>query len=683
MYARLLTIALIFVCASTLGFSQLQVTPNNNPSQLAQALAGAGVQVSGAVMNCPGNTSPASNPTGTFNGTASNIGITSGVLLTTGDVAQAVGPNSSGSITTSNFANVFNDPDLLLIQPNAINDVCILEFDVVPMCSTLVFTFAFGSDEYPEFVNSQYNDAFGIFVTGPNPTGPAYNGFNMALIPASPVSINTVNNGIVCPTTGPCMNCAFYVDNCNLGPPSTIEYDGFTLPVTVTIDVSPCANYHLKLAIADAGDHAFDSGVFFEAASLSTCSTIPITVNALSTPAACGSNNGTATATASGGSSPYTYVWSPVGQTAQTATGLIQGTYSVTVYDSNGCSSVTDTITVLASSPPTIALSGITHVACFGGNNGSATVNLTSGTPPYTYAWGTSPVQNTQTATGLSAGTYTAIAMDATGCTATATVTITQPPLLTNTVSPLNNVSCFGGSNGSAGATASGGTPGYSYMWANGQSTSSATGLSVGTYTVVVSDVNGCTATNTVSISQPPILTNAFSNVLNVDCFGNNIGGATATGSGGTPQYTYAWNTIPVQTSQTATGLFAGVYSVTVTDSAGCTRVDTVQIASPTTLTLFSPTVINVDCFGNSTGIATVNATGGSPGYTYSWNPTSQTTATATGLPAGVYTVSVNDNNGCIVKTIVQVTEPPLLTSTIGQVNILCFGGNTGTATVA
>ena len=254
--------AFLFFAANS--FAQLQVTANNNPTTLAQTLAGSGVTISNAVMNCP---SAANDATGTFVGTASNIGIAQGVLLTSGSVNNAVGPNIQSSITTVNNVT-FNDPDLMAIDPNAIYDVCIVEFDAKPSCDTLGFTFAFGSDEYPEFVGSSYNDAFGIFVTGSNPIGPPYNGFNMTMIPntTSPVSINNVNNGTVCPTTGPCMNCNYYIDNCG---GATIEYDGFTSVITKTLQTVPYQPYQFKFAIADAGDHAFDSGVFFGLGSFS------------------------------------------------------------------------------------------------------------------------------------------------------------------------------------------------------------------------------------------------------------------------------------------------------------------------------------------------------------------------------------------------------------------------------
>src|SRR3972149_9771348 len=248
-----------FLIASD-SFSQLQVTANNNPNQLAQTLAGNGVTISGATMNCP---SLANDASGTFVGTSSNIGITGGVLLTSGSVLNAVGPNNIGSQGTDNLVN-FSDPNLVAIEPLATFDACILEFNAVPTCSTLAFTFAFGSEEYMEFVNSGYNDAYGIFVTGANPSGPAYTGYNMALIPSPPAPPNT----------------AVTIDNVNLGsypqyyfdnetpPGQTVQYDGFTVPITVNLNVVPCGSYHFKLAIADAGDGIYDSGVFFAMQSL-------------------------------------------------------------------------------------------------------------------------------------------------------------------------------------------------------------------------------------------------------------------------------------------------------------------------------------------------------------------------------------------------------------------------------
>lgn len=247
--------------------AQLQVTAMSNADSLASMLAGPTVVVSNAILNCPSNATPAFSPSGTFDGSASNIGINSGVLLTTGHIGNAVGPNAMSSITANNNNN-YSDPDLVQIEPLAIHDACILEFTAKPSCDSIYVKFVFGSDEYPEFVGAGFNDAFGIFVTGPNPLGPSYSGYNMTHIPntTSPVSINAVNNGTVCPTTGPCVNCAFYFDNCS---GTTVEYDGFTTVIQKNLRVAPFQPYQFKFAIADAGDGIFDSGVFFGLGSFS------------------------------------------------------------------------------------------------------------------------------------------------------------------------------------------------------------------------------------------------------------------------------------------------------------------------------------------------------------------------------------------------------------------------------
>lgn len=173
--------------------------------------------------------------------------------------------------------------------------------------------------------------------------------------------------------------------------------------------------------------------------------------------------------------------------------------------------------------------------------------------------------------------------------------------------------------------------------------------------------------------SDSPLTTSAPV-ITNVDCFGNNTGSASVNVTNGIPAYTYLWSTIPVQTTQAITGLFAGTYVLTVKDSAGCSHVDTVAIASPTGLTALPPAATNLNCFGTSIGSATVAATGGTPAYTYTWNPTSQTNATASGLAAGIYTITVTDNNGCIVNTLAQVTQPSAVTTTISADTSICFG---------
>jgi len=588
-FAAFVTALLINVSES---FSQLQVTANSNAGALASILGGQGVAISGATMNCPVNAS------GTFNGAASNLGIAAGVLLTSGDVVNALGPNTVEAQGTSNNVN-FSDPSLTAIEPQATYDPCILEFDAVPSCSTLVFTFSFASEEYPEYVNNgPFNDIFGIFVTGPNPSGPAYAGYNMALIPSTttPVAINTVNNGYsaACPGPGPGTNGNYFVENCQ---GATIQYDGFTRPITVTLNVSPCSTYHFKLAIADAGDHSYDSGVFFSMKSLA-CNPLPILVATTSTPSNCTANNGTASATPTGGTAPYTYSWSttPV-QVTQTATGLTPGTYTVSVFDVTGCFFNTGTVTVGATGGfPTTETH--TDVTCFGINNGSATVTPTGGTAPYSFSWSTTPVQTGATISNIPAGTYTCTVIDATGCIQTQTVTIVQPPAFTATVTNTIHVSCPTGSDGSATASGSGGVSPYNYVWNTTppQAGPVASNLTAGNYVVTITDANSCTVTRSVTITQPMPM-NLPTSATTASC-GMTDGTATVNPSGGVAPYTYLWLTAPaVQTTPTASNLGAGTYTVIVTDSKGCLQNKSVVVpggAPPDANFYFSPSVVSL-----------------------------------------------------------------------------------------
>ena len=363
-----------------------------------------------------------------------------------------------------------------------------------------------------------------------------------------------------------------------------------------------------------------------------------------------GGSNANATATMTGGTPNYTFAWSN-GQTTSTATGLSFGTYTVTVTDANGCSSVT---TVSISQPT--ALSSVpsqTNVTCNGGT-GSACVTPGGGTPAYTYAWSPSG-GNSSCATGLSAGNYTVTVTDANGCTSFSAFTITQPTAVTAVPSSAN-VSCNGGTNGSASVTAGGGAGGYSYLWSSSQTTSSVTGLSAGNYTITVTDANGCTRTTPFTITQPTVLTASTSIVNNASCFGTSNGSAIANGAGGTAPYGYSWNSAPVQNTQTANNLPAGTYSVIVTDANGCTTPSSATITQPVAITLSSTTAM-ASC-GQSNGTATVTATGGTGTYSYLWlgvNP-AQTTQTLNNVPGGTYNAVVTDANGC--NSILSVTVP-------------------------
>lgn len=249
--------ALLALLFSFTTHAQLTTSTSMTPAQLVQnVLLGSGVTASNITYN------GAPLAIGSFNGSGSNVGFASGVILATGNISVAIGPNNSGSSSNGGSGSTSNDPELTSIATNTLYDAAILEFDFIPTSDTIKFKYVFGSEEYMEFANSGFNDVFGFFISGPNPGGGSYSNQNIALIPgtSTPVTINNVNAGT---------NAAFYFDNENPSGAS-VQYDGFTIPITAIAPVQCGSTYHIKIAIADAGDGSWDSGVFLEAGSFSS-----------------------------------------------------------------------------------------------------------------------------------------------------------------------------------------------------------------------------------------------------------------------------------------------------------------------------------------------------------------------------------------------------------------------------
>ena len=406
-----------------------------------------------------------------------------------------------------------------------------------------------------------------------------------------------------------------------------------------------------------------------------------------------GEATGSATALAAGGTAPYTYSWDN-GQTEATATGLVAGDYVVTVTDANGNATTCSATATATIEQPVAALSvSITSeidVLCYGEATGSATALAAGGTAPYTYSWDNG--QTEATATGLVAGDYVVTVTDANGnattCSATATATIEQPvAALSVSITSEIDVLCYGEATGSATALAAGGTAPYTYSWDNGQTEATATGLVAGDYVVTVTDANGnattCSATATATIEQPvAALSVSITSEIDVLCYGEATGSATALAAGGTAPYTYSWDN--GQTEATATGLVAGDYVVTVTDANGnattCSATATATIEQPVAaLSVSITSEIDVLCYGEATGSATALAAGGTAPYTYSWD-NGQTEATATGLVAGDYVVTVTDANGCTTTAEVTIAQPsaPLTIEITSQEDELCYGDANG-----
>jgi len=397
------------------------------------------------------------------------------------------------------------------------------------------------------------------------------------------------------------------------------------------------------------------------------------TISTAVTNVACnGANTGAISLTMTGGNAPYTYSWSNGGNSAL-ITGLMAGTYTVTVTDAAGCGTLNYSFTINQPTALVASIGSTTNVLCNGGNSGATAATASGGTGPYTYAW--SNGATTASNTGLTAGTYTVTVTDASGCTDTDVVTITQPIALVASIGSSTNILCNGGSNGSATVSASGGTAAYTFLWSNGMAMATATGLSAGTYTVTVTDANGCTDTDVVTITEPAVLVASISSSSNVSCNGANDGSATVSASGGTAAYTYLWSN--GSSSATVTGLAAGTYTITVTDANGCIDTDVVSITQPTALVAAISSQFDIACNGGNTGSATASASGGTAAYTYSWS-NGATTVTASGLTAGTYTVTITDANGCTDTENVTLTEPALLVLSTTSTDVTCNGGIDG-----
>jgi hypothetical protein len=385
-----------------------------------------------------------------------------------------------------------------------------------------------------------------------------------------------------------------------------------------------------------------------------------------------GLNNGSATVSFSGGVIDYTLSWGTLTypllgglSVFSTPIGVPAGTYPYTVTDNNGC---THTDTIIITQPDSIYTTPtLTNVSCNGGNDGNATLNIVGGNSPYTEVWGSSD------SSALNSGYHTFTITDSNGCISNDSIFITEPLILTASENIIN-VSCNGGNDGSVTLNISGGISPYQETWSGIDSTS----LTYGSYTYIVTDVNGCTYANTVSITEPIALT-ATATTTDVLCNGDSTGTATLTITGGSPNYSENWN------GASPFNLLANTYTFTVTDTNGCIFSDTIIINEPTALSSsITPTDLTSCLVSNGNIDLTIN--GGASPYTYLWN-NNDITEDIANLSAGNYTVTISDTNGCITTNSASVNQPSnglslsLISPNYNGSNISCYNGNNGTIT--
>ena len=441
-----------------------------------------------------------------------------------------------------------------------------------------------------------------------------------------------------------------------------------------------------------------------------------------------GADDGSINLNVSGGTAGYTYSWSsPDGGSglsvnSKDQSGLGPGTFNVTVSDANNCS---DTASFTITEPDALTMSNLIsdtngfEISCFGANDGTIDITPSGGSGNYTYSWstqnGTQPVNGQQDQSGLGPGVYTLTLADSNSCSISQTFTLAQPDdiSVSAVISNYNGfeISNAGASNGSINITAVGGflSTGdlYSYKWSttNGSgldnSSEDQSGLSAGTYTVVVTDSNNCTETKVYKLDEPDQL--SFSSIISnfsgfeISCFDADDGSISITPIGGSGTYTYDWSTSNgsglTQGQQNQTGLGPGTYSLTITDSNGNTISQNFVIDEPTALNLSSTISdynnFEVSCFGGADGEIDITVGGGTGQYTYNWSASNNGAGIIngqqdqTGLSAGTYTVIIVDENNCEISRTFTLNSPDQISiisskSDYNGFNVSCNGSTDG-----
>ena len=437
-----------------------------------------------------------------------------------------------------------------------------------------------------------------------------------------------------------------------------------------------------------------------------------------------GASDGSIDLTVAGGAVNYTYAWTTTdgsGLDAAVAdqTGLGPGTYKVVVTDNNLCT-IEKTYTLTEPTPLAITEIVSSHngfeITCNGANDASIDITASGGTSVYTYAWTTADGSGLDAAvadqTGLGPGTYKVEISDSNNCKIDKTYTISEPDVLSLSQSSSDfngfDASCSGGVDATIDLTITGGAPTYSYAWTTTDGSGldataeDQSGLSAGTYDVIVTDLNGCQISDSFLITEPPpiVLTSILSdfNGFNISCNGESDGSIDITVSGGTisggdTDYTYEWTTLNGTGLDTSvpdqTGLSAGTYTVKITDSNNCSLTRSIDIlqADPIDLTgvLSDYNGYNVSVKGLADGFINITPVGGSGGYIYEWSTADGSglidgEQDQTGLTIGTYTLKLTDSNGCNTSKSFTLIEPTELKIDLGTdpTNILCFGEKTG-----
>jgi gliding motility-associated-like protein len=419
-----------------------------------------------------------------------------------------------------------------------------------------------------------------------------------------------------------------------------------------------------------------------------------------------GASDGSINLTVNGGTPPYSYNWNNGQFSSQDLQNVTAGNYTVTITDDNGCTLIKDTVLTeppaLNTSATTSSYAGGYQISCQGNTDGNINLSVSGGVTPYSYNWNNGQFSS-EDIQNVGAGSYTVVVTDANNCTTTFDTTLTEPPALTSSWTTSSyaggyQVSCQGATDGSINLTVNGGTTPYSYNWNNGAySTQDLTNVGAGSYSVTITDANGCSLTRDTVLTEPPAMSKTISsptynNSHNVSCHGGSDGEVNLSVSGGTTPYNYSWSN--GDNSQHLTNVGAGQYSVTVTDTNGCTVDTSITLTEPPPIEVEANlTTYNggwhVSCNGENDGAIDVTVSGGDAPYSYSWNGGTYTSKDVDSVSAGMYTLTVTDNEGCTAVLDTQLTEPPemVVSSTAsdyaGGHNISCHDAEDGSIDIS
>lgn len=638
---------------------------------------------------------------GTFASGQTNIGFPSGMIMASGDCSVAVGPNDSDN-ASGGYGNSTPDADLTQLSGSgSLFDLANIEFDFTPTQSPLSFEYVFGSEEYCEYVGSQFNDAFGFFISGPGITGPFGGAANIATIgPGTYVSINNVNH---------ISNSGLYVNNqpatsgnlCGQNPSAgvatnEVQFDGFTKKLTAVAQVIPCSTYHIKLKICDVGDGIFDSGVFIKAGSFDGggnasvewlvndqpdvnevyegCGTVKLVFDrvggAATNPLVVQYTiSGTATSGADYSPIPLVAVI-PAGQDKLTINVNIvndliaEGAETIVIKLTNPCSCLEPQITLTILDLLPLAAIADTTTIC-GPGVGTVSVNGIDGAEPYSYHWSTGSTEQSISQFVSVSTNFKVTVSDNCGKTYVTTARIiVKPPPTAKLLPPAPQI--CPGQPATIQVTFTGTGPFSLVYTLNGDPQTQIDDIPSSPYFLEinqpglyqissVTDGEGCVGPGQGAILVTESTLSLSGVTTNPTCSGSTNGSINTTVLGGQGPYTYTWagpQNIP--NFPDPTNLQGGTYNVTVTDGFGCTNAQTFELIPPVAIVPSIEGVQEANCTNPTGGSINLDVTGGTPGYTYTWTGGSHV-QDPNNLAPGNYTVTVVDSKGCSKTTTATV----------------------------